>query len=157
MMKTILIILLLSLVSVGLTFAQDVESFIFTGIEYDDVAGAAGTIGAAKNLSGGLWIFPRTVIGRYGSLETDMAYFFKVPAGGLYLGLVAGPGVDWTDPEDGDHLSYIVGGTGLIAGYKWDKIALGIGAKYKFALDEGNFYQSGWQGGLWTAFAFGGE
>lgn len=153
LLSSVLLVLLLASAAI----ADDISSFVFAGVEYDsDARGFTSTIGAGTRVAGGLWNVSRTVIGRYGSLEPDLVYFVGVPqVDHLYLGLVAGPNMDWYDqPGDGiDPTFYIAGASGLLLNYRPDGWGITIGAKYKFAFDTDSFYPDGWQGGVWVSYA----
>lgn len=139
-----LVIFVVGLTMVGVTNAQEptqTGAIGFAGIRYDD--GVVASYGVGTHLTGNLGLFSYLDYGRYGAINTELSYMFKTPVSGLYLGLIAGPNVSWTDPQ-GDPVTYLVGASGFVAAYD---LTTKIGAwgygKYKFAFDNNSYFQNG--------------
>jgi hypothetical protein len=153
-MKILLITLAVACLAVP-AMAQDVHTWAYAGVEYESDVGVTSTLGVSQRLSDGLYLLPRTTIGRYGNVDTDVGYFWELNSD-LALALVAGPGVTWEDQPDQDFFGLVTGAAGCILHYHWavgwaDRMGVAAGAKYKFGVD--NEYDDGWHGGLFLTYA----
>ncbi len=164
MKKLLTAIMLVALFAVGAGTAEaqgEAEApatYAFGGGEYDSgTKGFTTTVGISTRLIGNLRLMPRIQVGEYGSLETDVGYFFN-PTDAFSIALLAGPAVDWVAQEEAGPMAYLIGASGFVAGYMPKDIGVWVGAKYKFKFDKEAqaFYEDGWQGGLWLSFALGG-
>ena len=123
---------------------------LFFGSEYDESEDAiTGTLGVTTSLVGGMMLIARTQVGEYNSLETDAA--FLLPLGTkFYFGVLAGPNAEFAASEDA--VTYIVGASGAVLGYRPGKVGIWAAAKYTFAFEDGVAYQDGWRGGIFLSF-----
>jgi len=146
MKKLLLLLLALTVIPVSVSWSQDGGTTLFTGFRYDD--GLLLSVGSAQELGLGLYVFEYCDVGVYGSLSTELAYLCKVPSvSGLKLGVLAGPNSDWIGEQGDDQspINYIVGSGGVIGAYSFtDKFGAWAFYKYKFALDNNDFYQNGY-------------
>lgn len=148
-------LLILAIVLLALpVMAQDVTTWGYAGIEYESDDGMRSTFGVSQKLTGSLYLLPRTAIGRYGNIDTDLGYFWAF-GDRLAFGLVAGPGIDWEDQPDQDLLALVNGAGGMILHYHWPiswgtEAGIALGAKYKFGID--NEYEDGWHAGLFFTY-----
>jgi len=155
-MKRLWIILCVALLLCGTAQAQ--KNTVFAGGEYDGKTKEfSAVVGGGVHLEGAFWLLPRTTIGEFSSLDSDLGLFFKVPKlPNFRAGLIAGPGVEWIKEEPKTApISYITTASGIVIGWMPADVGIWAGAKYKFALDaDSEIYQDGWQGGVWLAAAF---
>lgn len=140
-MKYIALAIILLVAITGNSYAQQTP-IVYTGVQYDTDKGLTYNVGSAQQLTGGLYLMEHADIGTFGTLNTNLAYFFK-PKQNVYVGIVAGPGAEFTGSEE--PVTYITGGSGLIVNYWFNAVIGGYFAgRYNFALDENaNFYQDG--------------
>lgn len=131
----------LTMVSVAEAQTAPTGAIGFAGIRYDD--GVVASYGVGTHLAGNLGLFSYLDYGKYGAINTELSYMFETPVSGLYLGLIAGPNVSWTDPT-GDPVTYLVGASGFVAAYDLTtKIGAWSYGKYKFAFDNNVAFQNG--------------
>lgn len=153
---TLLSLLVLPVVGQGQVIEH--ETALFGAVRYDKIDDVDGEIaiggGLAKHLGSGLWSMSYVDVGaEQKSLSLEFAF---VPVSGdTYIGILAGPNVDWQAvfalPLEERILAYITGAAGLMAGHnfagRWGLTGIG---KYNFKLDEDSqtLYKSGWTAGL---------
>jgi hypothetical protein len=161
MKKLLLFIILLTLLPIQFTVAQDAgtDNVLMVGARYDDKP--YFTFGYARSLGGAFWGFAYGDFGeKSGNMNTEVAALFNL--GGLwgtlknlYVGPVAGPNADWVNQGEPDLINYINGAAGIAASYAFtDKFGLCGMAKYKFAVVDDNLYPDGWMVGIagWLGF-----
>lgn len=107
---------------------------------------------------GGVQLISQTDIGRYGNenLEAYVCKPFRLQDGadfkldGL---LLAGPGVDWTNPGNLDELAYVTGAAGFGVHCIFDKLtwdhSYGIAAVLGYTFGIDNEYPDGWGVGVY--------
>jgi|GEM_PF-4334729 len=159
-MRRIMLVMLLTAVFliVGTACSQDQippgdsgkTTVVYAGVRSSD-GKILFSVGAGKNLAGGLYLLPYADVGYAGSLNAELAYFIPmtkfVPIDflkELHIGVLAGPNVDWRSPDTdwGDPITYIVGAAGGVAAIDFGGYGLWGYYKYKFSTDD-NFYQDG--------------
>jgi hypothetical protein len=154
-MKLLLITLAVACLAVPVMGQDDAPTWGYAGVEYESEVGVRSTFGVSQQLTGDLYLLPRTSIGRYGNINSDLAYFFGLDDR-LAFGLVAGPGVEWEDQPTEDLLALVNGAAGALLHYHWpiswgEQMGVAIGAKYKFGID--NEFDDGWHGGVFVTYA----
>jgi hypothetical protein len=155
-MKGVIAIVIAAVLIAAPVSADPPKTWAYVGVEYDSDVGVKSTFGVSTKLSGNLYILPRTSIGRYGHVDSDLGYFFSIDER-LAFGLVAGPGVSWEDPPEEDLFVLVNGAVGGIIHYHWPidlftRMGVAVGAKYKFSID--NEYCDGWHGGVFLTYQF---
>lgn len=145
-MKKLLLILLVCVLSVSVQAQEKSKTVVFGGINYDETVVLSA--GVAIPLMGDLYEFTYTNIGEYGSLSAEIGYMFDF--GSFYLAPLAGPTIDWMEPEEEmPMLAYIVGSSGLVFCKDFsDTFGLWGYGKYKFKFVDETMYQEGYVFGV---------
>lgn len=140
-MKIKLLILILLLMAIGVQ-AQE-QTMMFGGFNHNTQSGFI--MGGGYQITNNVWQFMYNELGREGEVNIETAYMISVPAAtgwetkGLYFGLLAGGGNDWTELS-----SYVTGATGAVAAYDFSvKTGLWAYGKYKFSFKENDLYEDG--------------
>ena len=157
-LKWIALTLVLLALPYSLAFSHDGSAradgpgtYLLLGAEYDNVEGFTQTIGVSQRLYKSLWVIPQGTFDREGSVEANLVYWVNE-----YLGIVAGPGVDWSNPSDADHMSYIIGASGLVGHWQInDNIGIGGGARYNYSLQGNDYFVDSWKLALVVTVALG--
>lgn len=116
-------------------------TYLLLGAEYDNEVGFSQTIGVSQRLYKSLWLIPRGTFDREGSAEADVVYWVNE-----YLGLIAGPGIDWSNPANADHISYGFGASGIVVHWQINpEVGIGGGARYNYSLQGDDYFIDGWK------------
>ena len=158
MILSALVLLVLLALPYSLAFSQCESAqatgpgtYLLIGGEYDDGEGFSQTLGVAQRVYKSVWAIPRGTLDREGNIDADFVYWVND-----WLGVVAGPALDWSNPTDADHTSYLVGASGLVAHWQIEKnIGISGGYKYKFSYKDGDRYIDGWRAAVLLTFALG--
>lgn len=160
MMKLIKYVFILIMVLSVTAFGQEVTNNIgFAGGRYDSDDGVIFNLGYGKRISGPLFtagyldIGLNKNIGAEAFVTTSLSFINDNPIfSNIGIGLLAGPGVDWTgetsDNEEINFTTYIMGAAGGMVYYNITPQfgIFGFG-KYKFDFEGENNYVDGWIAG----------
>ena len=141
-MKKLLTIFLVVAFAFSAQAQEPPKQIFFGGVNYDETVVVSA--GVAIKLAGGLYEFTYANIGDYGSLSAELGYMFDF--GKLFVAPLAGPNAEWVETsEQQPIISYIVGASGLVAGYNLsDKIGLWGYGKYKFKFVDETLFPEGY-------------
>jgi hypothetical protein len=151
--KLLLLVVLLCTTAQAQMPLENPKQVIFLGTIWDHPENQfAGMVGGGTKLVNGLWAFYSGKFGTTGAFEPDLAYLVQ-PIGGLTLGLIAGPHIEWVPDNlsDMDPVAYAVAATGAILGYHWEKVGVYGAGKYKFG-PANSAFADGWRVGVFLAY-----
>ena len=143
-----LILLILTLVALPLkvTFGQDAVfeeggSVLFVGASYVNET-VIPLAGYGHYIGGRLWLLTPVDLGYYGSVDGQVTAMFQ-PRENLFIGLFAGPSVDWSANDQASLITYLVGASGGTIAYQpWEALGFWGYGKYSFAIDTKNAYEN---------------
>lgn len=156
-MKRLSWLLIVTVMTLGLAASLPVYAgtVIFGGPAVDVETGGSARFGVAADLGSGVWTFNHlnvtfgdTARSSYTNLESDMALLFAVIPDRLWIGPIAGPGVQFEGGED--PLTRLTGAGGVVIalamkGSFYNVTTWGLTGAWQYAwdFDEGSSFVNG--------------